>query len=175
MCGEKVGSSPFHRESTGSPPRVRGKVAETGMPSAVTGITPACAGKSQSSALYVPPFKDHPRVCGEKYISLVMIRQIEGSPPRVRGKEFLPPGERAVLGITPACAGKRTNFLHCFGCFGDHPRVCGEKKPNITKPVQPQGSPPRVRGKENNSPAAGVRGRITPACAGKSQALLTTE
>ena len=31
-----------------------------------TGITPAYAGKSMYSTIFIPLYKDHPRVCGEK-------------------------------------------------------------------------------------------------------------
>lgn len=51
--------------------------------------------------------RDHPRVCGEKMTSPVVMVSSMGSPPRMRGKE------RALLcsfpspGITPTYAGKR--------------------------------------------------------------------
>ena len=30
-------------------------------------------------------------------------------------------------GITPACAGKSTQYFPACSCIWDHPRVCGEK------------------------------------------------
>ena len=50
---------------------------------------------------------------------------------------------------------------------GDHPRVCGEKQRTLAVQDEPQGSPPRVRGKVWRSPAAPGTQGITPACAGK--------
>ena len=55
------------------------------------------------------------------------------------------------MGITPAYAGKRKWNYHTTIKHGDHPRVCGEKRP-----------PPRY---------SGICTGITPAYAGKSQRL----
>ena len=91
----------------------------------------------------------------------------EGSPPRMRGKESFVALCLAVVGITPACAGKRKLCSPLSGCCGDHPRVCGEKEMASKNGMTTQGSPPRMRGK------AGWRLRqcdavgITPAYAGK--------
>ena len=65
-----------------------------------TRITPAYAGKRQT--LYCVParWQDHPRLCGEKCLT------IAAKPSFVR--------------ITPAYAGKRSDG-------GDHPRLCGKK------------------------------------------------
>ena len=50
----------------GSPPRMRGKVDKVNNVAALTGITPAYAGKRYciTCSSFVP--EDHPRVCGEK-------------------------------------------------------------------------------------------------------------
>ena len=77
---------------------------------AVTGITPACAGKSRQCGCQVPGGWDHPRMCGEKTFLEQTGPAGLGSPPHVRGKviEALLLGD--VAGITPACAGKRRCF-----------------------------------------------------------------
>ena len=86
----------------------------------------------------------------------------------MRGK-VLP---RAVLGpasgITPAYAGK--SFFMCRSAFflQDHPRVCGEKL-KIPCWIAPKvGSPPRMRGKAQQSVSTIQQVGITPAYAGKS-------
>ena len=49
-----------------SPPRMRGKGAgDIGVHGGL-GITPACTGKSEKQVPFLPPYQDHPRVCGEK-------------------------------------------------------------------------------------------------------------
>ena len=86
----------------------------------------------------------------------------------MRGKVFQCFGFFFREGITPAYAGKsKMEGIH-FNTLWDHPRVCGEKRPQAARPVPPQGSPPRMRGKAVvENPTGGFDG-ITPAYAGKS-------
>ena len=51
---------------------------------------------------------------------------------------------------------------------GDHPRICGEKFPNIHVPVCRSGSSPHMRGKDCGVADMVLPVRITPAYAGKS-------
>ena len=60
-----------HVASTGSHPRVREKRDLHGKLRLWTGITPACAGKTQSVQLDRILQRDHPRVCGKNYIPRV--------------------------------------------------------------------------------------------------------
>ena len=46
-------------------------------------------------------------MCGEKDITALNANNWQGSPPHVRGKEVLGLVVGAVLGVTPAYAGKR--------------------------------------------------------------------
>ena len=133
----------------------------------MTGITPACAGKSDGRQERDQPDEDHPRVCGEKLRPSHPSAQRPGSPPRVRGKEAGDERRDGGAGITPACAGK--SYLLAFMAQGrwDHPRVCGEKVVPIKSLTVVLGSPPRVRGKEFGSMLYCSPSGITPACAGK--------
>ena len=70
------------------------------------GITPACAGKRVSTTFSSSKTQDHPRMCGEKKLNLIMLMTLNGSPPHVRGKVGARFGEEMDSGITPACAGK---------------------------------------------------------------------
>ena len=87
MCGEKTILDVISKETMGSPPHVRGKEVVSFLCFAVAGITPACAGKSETEKPEVGQYMDHPRMCGEKL------------------SRRKPPGNS--LRITPACAGKR--------------------------------------------------------------------
>ena len=111
-----------------------------------------------------------PRVCGEK--SRVCPRSDPGteSPPRMRGKESHARSKRQAHGITPAYAGKSCTHGQGHHCFGDHPRVCGEKLYARSRASLFWGSPPRMRGKGGALSSAASFPRITPACAGKSSA-----
>ena len=106
MCGEKTGVSLSDTATWGSPPRVRGKDLEFFRDIKVVRITPACAGKRSYKRLCSAPLGDHPRVCGEKASAAVNRKQITGSPPRVRGKDWNAVSAAALERITPACAGK---------------------------------------------------------------------
>ena len=112
-------------------------------------------------------------MCGEKPFVTGRSTVLMGSPPRMRGKGCCTHLVIFVDGITPAYAGKR--LLHTSGDIRgwDHPRVCGEKQRTLAVQDEPQGSPPRMRGK-----VAGLCGHagghgITPAYAGKSRARRT--
>ena len=152
----------------GSPPRVRGKGHPSGQHTGLYRITPACAGKSVPSLARMYFDKDHPRVCGEKYWKAKTTVSEPGSPPRVRGKGWISTPVTACSRITPACAGKSPKRLRVDRKREDHPRVCGEKIVVVFNNGRYIGSPPRVRGKASGSTQSSVRGRITPACAGKS-------
>ena len=91
VCGEKVSWGNRHQEGLGSPPRMRGKVISSLQCDFLSGITPACAGKSCPDGCTPCPARDHPRVCGEK-------------------SGFC---QRSILHlwITPACAGKRADRM----------------------------------------------------------------
>ena len=156
----------------GSPPRVRGKAANGSSWGNQMGITPACAGKSLRSHLRETVHRDHPRVCGEKVAALCVEPLVQGSPPRVRGKDTVTSHDREAVGITPACAGKRYGHESRPGSRGDHPRVCGEKLHKSRTSSPSRGSPPRVRGKDPLQQHGRAYSGITPACAGKSFAFV---
>ena len=91
---------------SGSPPRVREKLNRQGSGLEMSGITPACAGKTHPSIKRQQDFKDHPRVCGKNFQIRMLKIAREGSPPRVREKRDLLTYKLEGWGITPACAGK---------------------------------------------------------------------
>ena len=160
-------STTSNGDTTGSPPRVRGKDSCRTPRHSARRITPACAGKSFSQGNEKPETQDHPRVCGEKELCLFSTGCSVGSPPRVRGKAGNLVAKGLNLGITPACAGKSVALLIKVFLGGDHPRVCGEKALGDVKRNYKLGSPPRVRGKVMGDFKSTAKERITPACAGK--------
>ena len=161
--------------TAGSPPRVRGRVADQ--------LTSRRA------------LRDHPRACGEEAkIFRAECGRYRITPARA-GKSCRPVDLSELLGITPARAGKRDSSDKRKGNTTDHPRACGEESPSLRRSIASRGSPPRVRGRvlaqllvaplQRITPArAGKRGssgqasrppRITPAYAGKSPSTLVTE
>ena len=128
VCGEKCIPLTRGHGRQGSPPRMRGKVQLGEIDLQDIWITPAYAGKSGPCPDRVPPAGDHPRVCGEKAYSLVINGSEWGSPPRMRGKGTKRCSSRRGGRITPAYAGKSKRIAPSSVLFGDHPRVCGEKR-----------------------------------------------
>ena len=169
MCGEKLQMLLVLLAYSGSPPRVRGKAVSGSCMQMVSGITPACAGKSKEPWRICEKQGDHPRVCGEKSGTVFSTFCIAGSPPRVRGKVRSYGSAVLLSGITPACAGKRGRERNAAPGYWDHPRVCGEKLSFPVHGHHHKGSPPRVRGKALVPFLPASRRRITPACAGKSK------
>ena len=147
VCGEKDAMAFKTMLRQGSPPRMRGKDDYPGRGNVHPGITPAYAGKSNKPDGCGIHIRDHPRVCGEKWILSGMSRPVLGSPPRMRGKGDCTSWSSYWYGITPAYAGKSNRWNSCVGIFRDHPRVCGEKILRITPLYTLGGSPPRMRGK----------------------------
>ena len=106
LCGEKLfefGNSDF---MMGSPPPMRGKVADFFHRAGKLRITPAYAGKSPAIRLLQFLLWDHPRLCGEKTLARHEHTLCDGSPPPMRGKGFFCRQRVSWVGITPAYAGK---------------------------------------------------------------------
>ncbi len=127
VCGEKKVMRGAKDKRMGSPPRMRGKVADDIKKTKAYRITPAYAGKSQLRFCMQNLSGDHPRVCGEKMSWACCMTARLGSPPRMRGKVILSAVGKSSGGITPAYAGKREIKRRCCVASQDHPRVCGEK------------------------------------------------
>ena len=128
-CGENEDLILAQRRVGGSPPQVRGKLPRDAVVGAAHWITPAGAGKTHDYAEARYWRRDHPRRCGENYVSTLLGCRLSGSPPQVRGKHGDAAVEQAANRITPAGAGK-TQRLHVFWAWRqDHPRRCGENSP----------------------------------------------
>ena len=105
---------------------------------------------------------------GEKCGLGKTLMQLEGSPPRGRGKAVIFHIHDECVRITPAWAGKRSARCGRWPGPLDHPRVGGEKPGNGWSFGCSGGSPPRGRGKASPCRSSSSGRRITPAWAGKS-------
>ena len=172
-CGENGVSSKRVKTSTGSPPRMRGKLEYRVEGETNLRITPADAGKTCWRKSVMQRFQDHPRGCGENWYSVAAYSRCRGSPPRMRGK--LTPCTCAIRAcrITPADAGKTIYFPVPLSSPWDHPRGCGENvKKKLLAPYT-AGSPPRMRGKLHHRLPQPRPRRITPADAGKTGRMIS--
>ena len=73
----------------GSSPRMRGTLAWHASAAMATGIIPAYAGNTYRRGSTGSPSGDHPRVCGEHPIVLLVRADPEGSSPRMRGTRLI--------------------------------------------------------------------------------------
>ena len=89
ICGEKVVELVPDAQRQGSPPHMRGKALNTSFVPELYRITPAYAGKSSELKESASIRRDHPRICGEKYLEYGRRYKSTGSPPHMRGKEVL--------------------------------------------------------------------------------------
>ena len=131
------------------------------------GITPAHAGKSFFDFFSEFLQRDHPRTCGEKCKSCIMLPPALGSPPHMRGKVAYSCAGALMSGITPAHAGKRHSYMSRKATSLDHPRTCGEKAARVAGLLPDMGSPPHMRGKGLFWFIQRQEHGITPAHAGK--------
>ena len=167
MRGEKPKRTNKPPPLVGSPPRARGEGQGVCGAAESRGITPACAGRSQTACGPAWSRRDHPRVRGEKPTCTRAETTSRGSPPRARGEAQVGPVAARLIGITPACAGRRRTKSYTPRRSRDHPRVRGEKKILDRFSCLPPGSPPRARGEVKERWGIEVEHRITPACAGR--------
>ena len=167
-CGEESAAKPPKRIRQGSPPRVRGRDRGDVVPGVPGGITPARAGKREQRERQLRQLRDHPRACGEELCVFKERDTKRGSPPRVRGRVFLPRAGLYRCGITPARAGKSSRGWPFWPGCRDHPRACGEEHSGRPPCAHLPGSPPRVRGRVLLLGCRFVTPGITPARAGKS-------
>ena len=86
LCGEKTKLIDRLRPIIGSPPPMRGKGKMAVQVNRENRITPAYAGKRERFDLFSAGIWDHPRLCGEKLLPVVLAVKCEGSPPPMRGK-----------------------------------------------------------------------------------------
>ena len=128
VCGEERWMGRRRGALMGSPPRMRGRVYFKRSEDAADRITPAYAGKRELAAATKSLCGDHPRVCGEEWISFWT--------------------STASRRITPAYAGKSKESGCSEPSSRDHPRVCGEEWVFRGVSIFQAGSPPRMRGRD---------------------------
>ena len=168
MRGENKSFTVSSSQSRGSPPLARGKPIKNEFQAYKNRITPACAGKTATSAIKCNLCKDHPRLRGENNLLHLRLSILVGSPPLARGKRSRAQLANLAIRITPACAGK-TQYQSNFPFdHKDHPRLRGENIVTFLDIIVKIGSPPLARGKLMDIDTLGIVPRITPACAGKT-------
>ena len=155
----------------GSPPHARGGHPHIDLVARLDRITPACAGRTVWPDNATRILSDHPRMRGEDILAAVRVLLSSGSPPHARGgpRPTRRCGRRNR--ITPACAGRTRTAAEMYGIDSDHPRMRGEDEEPRPEAGPLEGSPPHARGGLRRVGQHQQRGRITPACAGRTCAV----
>ena len=168
MCGEHEVVQTAERAAAGSSPHVRGARDCVVLPSLSAGIIPACAGSTLPKGHQNRQTGDHPRMCGEHYMSFLSLRIGAGSSPHVRGALPLGMCLSARTGIIPACAGSTSRSCRSCVTRWDHPRMCGEHSAATRSYATGSGSSPHVRGAPARATSSISTAGIIPACAGST-------
>ena len=169
VCGADF---PFSLESapgTGSPPRVRSRLARSQVERMVIRITSACAEQTLRKTGMTRFGRDHLRVCGADRHALPYRQPETGSPPRVRSRHHERRDRQNRGRITSACAEQTLRAITRLKWTWDHLRVCGADGVVGWWLLAVGGSPPRVRSRHIPSRYRNLKKRITSACAEQTQ------
>ena len=168
VCGERDDSDRADNQNHGSSPRVRGTRCQCSGKVGLLRFIPACAGNAVPMLRKGWPVTVHPRVCGERALSIAPVSDVNGSSPRVRGTHGRPVVGYPVGRFIPACAGNARRIGFGTATHSVHPRVCGERLHLPGGPPPGLGSSPRVRGTRKSAVAGRIPRRFIPACAGNA-------
>ena len=86
-CGANGFVDTRHYDTSGSSPRMRGKLILTVLRQLLRRIIPAHAGQTQPAPQPSTPNTDHPRACGANGHAFGVCHWCSGSSPRMRGKQ----------------------------------------------------------------------------------------
>ena len=153
----------------GSSPRMRGTLTFTFECNYNAGIIPAHARNTDFYFRVQLQCRDHPRACGEHFLSRQKLPTVPGSSPRMRGTRFVPWQVRVGCGIIPAHAGNTVDPFPKRRRPEDHPRACGEHPRLFAGQVDGPGSSPRMRGTPATPMLTTCRIGIIPAHAGNTK------
>ena len=136
-------------------------------------IIPARAGQTMQASSVEAANPDHPRACGANEHRVHVAVSEDGSSPRVRGKRPSHVRKGFRKRIIPARAGQTRCLVSERQVSPDHPRACGANLYMKMWARGSDGSSPRVRGKLVRVLGRVALGRIIPARAGQTVALLS--
>ena len=167
-CGENNDAQTRAYSSLGSSPRMRGKHLWAWGYFWPQRLIPAHAGKTKPKNHLPKKYGAHPRACGENVGMHDRFRSGSGSSPRMRGKRRMGFRARREARLIPAHAGKTIRPRMKIPRVQAHPRACGENSVERIPLGCPEGSSPRMRGKQSLYPKRLRARRLIPAHAGKT-------
>ena len=167
-CGELIIPVIEGMVDNGSSPRMRGTLVGDCDGIASIRIIPAHAGNSEQSEVRRTSTPDHPRACGELFVTHDSSYAYPGSSPRMRGTHLRHIPQRIPHRIIPAHAGNSVRRQRPPCRTPDHPRACGELLALALSICFGIGSSPRMRGTPQATQSSPPHQRIIPAHAGNS-------
>ena len=167
-CGANPESPEWAQPTTGSSPRMRGKLAAAVPGLDARRIIPAHAGQTMNGSATSSAPADHPRACGANMTVEYTAVPDNGSSPRMRGKRAPRMVRAGRVRIIPAHAGQTDRHMSTALGVRDHPRACGANPRYPTASTVHDGSSPRMRGKRVGGRARRCGRRIIPAHAGQT-------
>jgi len=153
---------------SGSSPRVRGTLQPGDQARLEFRFIPARAGNATSMSACAIPAAVHPRACGERSVGSVLMAQLIGSSPRVRGTPVHGLAGCGQDRFIPARAGNANRSRRSRTPRSVHPRACGERETHRHQGIDIFGSSPRVRGTRYVPRYPSARVRFIPARAGNA-------
>ena len=153
---------------SGSSPHTRGALVATSRRRLQCRIIPAYAGSTSTPTAPAPQEQDHPRIRGEHYGHLSVLRDNVGSSPHTRGARDDLLGDGFAAGIIPAYAGSTALARRRSSGRRDHPRIRGEHRADRLDRDGLGGSSPHTRGARYLKVGVDPVKRIIPAYAGST-------
>ena len=130
MRGERVAQLEKNLGSLGSSPHARGTRRYRIPRRFHRRFIPACAGNASMWETTVSIKSVHPRMRGERFVTLLIRVSSRGSSPHARGTRLHDWGLAIPDRFIPACAGNATDGLCIVPSNPVHPRMRGERTSN---------------------------------------------
>ena len=157
----------------GSSPLTRGKPQLLSHAVRRLRLIPAHAGKTSRRRCRRWRAGAHPRSRGENAVTFSDAREVAGSSPLTRGKQYRRVFRGNVPGLIPAHAGKTLRRMRGARSASAHPRSRGENPGQMGTGIVGAGSSPLTRGKPPVPSDVRDRAGLIPAHAGKTPFVVT--
>ena len=168
MRGERAELNQKLGHAAGSSPHARGTHSMDASVDRHHRFIPACAGNAREQCRRGRLRSVHPRMRGERALTIGGAVLAAGSSPHARGTRLRRDRAALVARFIPACAGNARRTACCPGSEPVHPRMRGERRAERGRTGSLGGSSPHARGTHDFRSGSLVSTRFIPACAGNA-------
>ena len=168
MRGERPSSWEDGTVWAGSSPHARGTPKNGQHAGQDERFIPACAGNARWPAGCSSGTPVHPRMRGERFITIILQLDFHGSSPHARGTHMGDIEAMTYMRFIPACAGNASSPGDAGAAGAVHPRMRGERLTRHNARQRAHGSSPHARGTQPEPICQTGRLRFIPACAGNA-------